>query len=183
MEIATACARGERAAQHLLFQTHKNWVMGVCVRYMGSLDAEDVFQETFMKIFNKITQFQGNASLKTWMRHLVVSQCIDTLRKNKKLKMFVELDEQFVTDKPEDFENTEELLQPEEALEMLNSLPERYRVCLNLFAVEKYNYKQIAEILNMNEGTCRGNVSKAREMLREMLHKKKGLNHEKYIAS
>lgn len=183
--LATNCAKGDKRSQQALYAAHKHWVMGVCIRYMGFSDADDAFQEVFIKIFEKVGQFKGNSSLKTWLRHLAVNQCIDIIRKNKKFKYAVNIDD-YLNDNDvfeEEVEEDEDELTPEIAMELMNSLPERYRLCLNLFAIEKYNYHQIGELLNMNESTCRGNVSKARDLLRQMLNKKKIVHHEKTIAS
>lgn len=159
--------------------------MGICIRYMGYKEADDVFQEVFMRIYEKIGLFKGNASLKTWLRHLVVNHCIDVIRKNKKYKETLDIEDYLNThsDIPDQAEEEGFEMTPEMAMEFMQQLPEKYRLCLNLFAIEKYNYHQIGEMLNMNENTCRGNVSKGREMLREMLTKKKIAYHEQIIAS
>lgn len=185
LQLATRCAKGDRSSQHILYNQHKHWIMGICIRYMGYTEADDVFQEIFIKIYEKIGLFKGNSSLKTWLRHLAVNQCIDIIRKNKKFRSTIDIDDYLNqhTDIPDIEDEDDFEISPEEAIGLMQQLPERYRLCLNLFAVEKYNYHQIGEILNMNESTCRGNVSKGREMLRELLNKKKIAYHEQTIAS
>lgn len=174
-----ACLRNESQAQQFLYNKYASAVMGVCLRYIVDYHiAQDVLQDAFIKIFNNLHKFRLESSLKTWMRNIAANTAIDYLRRNKKSQLWMHLDEEIenIPDLQLDSEEENLVLDPESVFEMMKLLPDRYRICLNLFAIEKYPYKEIAQMLNMNEGTCRGNVAKARILLAKMIDDKKKVN-------
>ncbi|MBC7391240.1 MAG: sigma-70 family RNA polymerase sigma factor [Opitutaceae bacterium] len=147
----------------------------ICKRYARtSFETEDIFQDAFIKIFTQIEKFNGSGSFDGWIRRIFINSAIDYYKNNKKLN------EQISFNVSDDFqlgsiEEEEESfiseiaakLNEEELLELINSLPDGYRLVFNLFAIESYSHLQIAEALNISVGTSKSQLSKARQMLKK----------------
>ena len=152
-------------------------MLGVCMRYATDRDsAEEVLQEGFIKIFDKLDAFDYKGSFEGWMRRIIANTAIDSIRRSKK--------DPFLTDKDEDFKmgaenpmvEQEEIelseLKAEIALEAINRLSPAYKSVFNLYVLEEYTHKEIAEILNISEGTSKSNLSKAKLNLQRILKEK-----------
>lgn len=147
------------------------------MRYATDRDsAEEVLQEGFIKIFDKLDAFDYKGSFEGWMRRIVANTAIDSIRRSKK--------DPFLTDKDEDFKmgaenpmvEQEEIelndLKAEIAMEAINQLSPAYKSVFNLYVLEEYTHKEIAEILNISEGTSKSNLSKAKLNLQRILKEK-----------
>lgn len=169
--------RNERRAQEELFKLYYGKMLGVCMRYATDRDsAEEVLQEGFIKIFDKLDAFDYKGSFEGWMRRIIANTAIDSIRRSKK--------DPFLTDKDEDFKmgaenpmvEQEEIelseLKAEIALEAINRLSPAYKSVFNLYVLEEYTHKEIAEILNISEGTSKSNLSKAKLNLQRILKEK-----------
>jgi len=123
--------------------------------------------ESFVKIFDHISSFRNQSSLETWMRRIVVNTSINKIRSRKYTES---IDNEAIqigyVDKGFDSMDAKELMK------MLESLPVGYRTVFNLFAVEGYSHKEIAEVMGIDEGTSRSQLAKARKALQEMIEKK-----------
>jgi RNA polymerase sigma-70 factor (ECF subfamily) len=151
--------------------------MVVCMRYTNDKDtAQDILQEGFMKIFDKITSFESTGSFEGWMRRIVTNTALDHLRKSKKFN-FVEENE--INTKEEfidfgdslEFENAIEM-KAEFALEAIQQLSPAYKTVFNLYVMEEYSHKEIAEMLGISEGTSKSNLAKAKMNLQKIIVKK-----------
>ncbi len=152
-------------------------MLGVCMRYSKDRDsAEEVLQEGFIKIFEKLDRFDYKGSFEGWMRRIMANTAIDSIRKSKKDPMLTDKDEDFKLGAEDAMVLKEELdfvgLKAEIALEAIGSLSPAYKAVFNLYVIEEYTHKEIAEILGISEGTSKSNLSKAKLNLQKVLKEK-----------
>lgn len=174
--LIDGCIRGERVMQRTLYERFCRKMLVVCLRYSKSKqEAEDILQESFIKIFDHIKHFRRECPLEGWIRRIVVNTALNYNR--SKLYLYPALD-------LEDVEHTvEENLTLadfhfEELLAMIRQLAPRYQMVFNLFAIEGYTHKEIAEMLNISEGTSKSQYSRARMILQQMIAEKQRVNYE-----
>jgi RNA polymerase sigma-70 factor (ECF subfamily) len=166
-ELVRACRAGEAAAQRSLYQRYHRRLYGLCLRYTSSVaDAEDVLQEGFIKVFNHLDQFAGNGSLEGWIRQIMVRTAISWHRKRSKM-FFVELPEAApgIELPPEQLVRLGE----QELVALIQKLPAGYRAVFNLYAVEGFNHREIATMLDISEGTSKSQYARARAQLRKLM--------------
>jgi RNA polymerase sigma factor (sigma-70 family) len=169
--ILEGCFAGKRSAQSLLYKKFAATMLGVCMRYSSSRDeAEDIVQEGFIKIFQRITSFRREGSFEGWMKRIMINQALNHYRKNRKLpyhSVIEEIDETEILDL-EDPEPIDQI--PSETLmTMIQRLPEGYRMVFNLYVFEEFSHKEIAESLNVSESTSKTQLLKARRLLRKRI--------------
>lgn len=173
-DLIRACVRKERWAQQVLYEECYGALMAVCLRYANSEDeAMDILHESFIKIFRNIRKYQPGTSLVAWMRRITVNTAIDYYRRNVRRRT-EDLDEAFnlsTSDADAVSQCTEH-----EILEAIQQLTPAYRAVFNLYVLEGYSHKEIADLLEITESTSRSNLVKARAKLQEMLVER---NHER----
>lgn len=143
------------------------------MRYIRDKDsAQEVLQEGFIKVFDNIQNFDKKGSFEGWMRRIVANCAIDSIRKSKKDFILSENDKDFVTMPEEDHLNEEweiTTVKAEIAMEAINKLSPAYKAVFNLYVFENYTHKEIAEILDISEGTSKSNLAKAKMNLQNYL--------------
>jgi RNA polymerase sigma factor (sigma-70 family) len=170
-EILAGCIQGKPAAQRKLFDTYSRLLLGVCNRYAASIEeAEDIMQEGFVKIFLNVKEFKGDGSLVAWMRRIMINTAITHYHKMRKHRYHDDLDE-VRESKLEDQDWSEADFTREELYKVIHRMPEGYRMVFNLYAVEGYKHREIAEILNIDENTSKSQYSRARRWLQARLIK------------
>jgi RNA polymerase sigma-70 factor (ECF subfamily) len=171
-QLVKGCVEGRPSAQKYLFEKYSRKMMGVCLRYATERqEAEDVLQEGFIKVFNAIGTFNNQGSLEGWVRKIMVNTALDNYRKNSATKHAVEIDEmQDVLGKDNDIVET---MEAEGLLSLLQKLPEGYRVVFNMYAMEGYTHKEIAEQLGISANTSKSQYSRARTYIQKMLKAEK----------
>jgi RNA polymerase sigma factor (sigma-70 family) len=167
-ELIEGCVRLRRECQQELFRRYAGKMLAVCSRYARhQMEAEDILQDAFIKVFDNLLQFQGKGSLEGWIRRIVVN----TALKNVDRKSFTH--EQYGLELREDLNAADPgvyaHLGEAELLKMISRLPEGYRVVFNLYAIEGYNHAEIADLLGVQESTSRSQLVKARKMLQQMI--------------
>jgi RNA polymerase sigma-70 factor (ECF subfamily) len=164
--VAALC-RGEREAQRLLYETYYSPLMAVCQRYAGSEDeAMDLLHESFIKIFKKIARYQSGTALLAWMRRITVNTAIDHYRRTSRRRTEdIERAYQVSVDGPDVISQCS----AQEILAAVQQLPPTYRTIFNLYVIEGYSHKEIAEQLNITDSTSRSNLVKARVKLQKTL--------------
>jgi RNA polymerase sigma-70 factor (ECF subfamily) len=175
--IIAGCIKNDRVSQEKLFKLFYGKLMVVCTRYTGDKDsAQEILQEGFIKIFDKIATFESNGSFEGWMRRIVTNTALDFIRKHKK-NMWVEETE--VNTKEDYIDPYEESsfeesfqLKAEFALEAIQQLSPAYKTVFNLYVMEEYSHKEIAELLGISEGTSKSNLAKAKINLQKIIEKK-----------
>lgn len=145
----------------------------VCMRYIRDKDsAQEVLQEGFIKVFDNIRNFDKKGSFEGWMRRIVANCAIDAIRKSKKDFILSENEKDFVTIPEEDILNEEweiTTVKAEIAMEAINKLSPAYKAVFNLYVFENYTHKEIAEMLDISEGTSKSNLAKAKMNLQNYL--------------
>jgi len=173
-EIIEGCKREEKSAQKQLFNSFYSKMLGICLRYTKDKDrAQEVVQEGFIKIFDKLDEFDFKGSFEGWMRRIMVNASIDAIRKKKRTAFST--DEEFLFENNSLYEEDDPLeemlikLKAEEALKAVQNLSPAYQTVFNLYVIENYSHAEIAEILDISEGTSKSNLAKAKQNLRKML--------------
>jgi RNA polymerase sigma factor (sigma-70 family) len=179
-DIIKRCLRGDRKAQRELYETNAGKFLSLCLRYVkNSMVAEDVMIEGFMKIFEKLSQFEGKGSLEGWMRKIMVTQSLLYLRDNKNLLMEINLDSQ---QESPGITDTDQDIHCQDLLRLIAELPVGFRTVFNLYVVEGYSHKEIQDLLGISESTSKSQLSRARAALKNRLsaesyHLKENKNH------
>lgn len=169
-ELIEGCISGNPRAQKQLYDKFSGKMMGVCLRYCANSDeAEDVLQEGFVKVFTKIAEFKSDGSFEGWIRRIMVNTALDMIRKNKKHAFNASIDE--VNNHLTDGETALNQLAAEDLLNLLSKLPTGYRVVFNMFAIEGFSHKEIAEHLGVTESTSKSQYSRARAFLKESIER------------
>ncbi len=176
-ELISGCIKNDRRSQEELFKLFYGKMLGVCMRYARDRDtAEEMLQEGFIKIFDKLEAFDYKGSFEGWMRRIVSNTAIDNIRKAKKNPLLTDNDEDFKLGGSDPMVENEELqfvgLKAEIAIEAIQNLSPAYRAVFNLYVMEEYTHKEIAEILGISEGTSKSNLSKAKMNLQRTLKEK-----------
>lgn len=166
-QLVKRCRQGKRSAQQALYERYAPTMKSVCMRYVGQdFDAEDVLVMGFMKVFDKIEQFNGEGSLEGWIRRIMANESLMFLRKKNRAPRATELEElELSQDMPVTLEE-ESLLHADDLMKLVQALPDGYRLVFNLYAIEGYSHKEIAEKLDISVGTSKSQLSKARNMLK-----------------
>ena len=168
--LVQKCVSGNSDAQRELFNRYSPLLMGVTMRYFkDKYKAEDVLQDGFIKIFRNLHKFEKKGSLEGWMRRIIVNTALDEIRKRKKEQDNIELDN--TNFKIVHNSDIEERLQAEVLMEIVQGLPDGFRIVFNMYAIEGYSHKEIANELGISESTSKSQYSRARASLREQLKK------------
>ncbi|MFN0013100.1 MAG: RNA polymerase sigma factor [Saprospiraceae bacterium] len=163
--LITALTRQERWAQQQLYEQHYGKMMGVCLRYACSRDeALDLLHEGFIKVFQNISRYKPGTSLAAWIRTIMVNTCIDYYRKTIRRRTD-DINEAYTlsADDPDALSSLSE----QEILAAVHELSPAYRAVFNLYVVEGYSHREIADALDITESTSRSNLVKARIKLKE----------------
>lgn len=172
-DIVAGCARGDRSCQHALYQRFYGRLMVICQRYTNNEDqAKDILQEGFIKIFKHIKDFEQKGSFEGWVKRIVTNTAIDYYRKRSNdFLLMHEEDDIERTEWEEEEGDLEDVfgMTPNEVLKAVQKLSPSYQMVFNLYVVEDYSHKEIAEMLDISVGTSKSNLAKAKQNLRAML--------------
>lgn len=169
--IVNKCVDGDRKAQKELHRIFYSKMMNVCYRYSKNAeDAEDLLQDGFVKVFTNLHRFDFNGSLEGWIRRIMVNTAIDFYRKNKNIH-FVDEEGDYTleTSKVESADNIYSQFGVIEIMNAIQQLSPVYKTVFNMYVIDGYKHKDIAEHLNISEGTSKSNLAKAKSNLREIL--------------
>ncbi|MGX5688174.1 RNA polymerase sigma factor [Arcticibacter tournemirensis] len=179
-DLLEGCRRGERRTQELLYKLLGSKMMGICMRYAKDrFEAEDMLQVGFVKVFQKVKEFRGEGSFEGWIRRIMVNSAIEVYRKNQRMINVVDIDE--VYDAPQSMFDMNKL-EAKDLLNLIQHLSSGYRVVFNLYAIEGYSHKEIAEQLGITEGASKSQLSRARAILKEKIVKMEGDKHANYVG-
>jgi RNA polymerase sigma factor (sigma-70 family) len=164
-DIISGCVRGSREAQRELYERFSKNHFRICLNYISDRDvAMDVLHDSFMKIFRGIKPFENGQDFEAWMRTVVINTCIDQIRRAKKMR-YLEMEE----GEELGADQTTGKLEEKDLLSRISLLPEGAKCVLNLYAIEGYNHKEIASLLNISEGTSKSQLSRARQLLKNLI--------------
>ena len=167
-ELVKEAKQGSTAAQKCLFDQFAEKMLLVCQRYVKNPeDAEELLLDGFCKFFTKIASFtyQGDAALYAWLKRIMINECLMFLRAKNVFTIVTEATAEEIPLQEEALDN----LSAEEIFKLIVQLPVGYRTVFNLYAVEGMNHGEIAEMLNVSEGTSRSQFSKAKVLLQKLL--------------
>lgn len=166
-ELIEGCLRRKTHYEKALFDRFSGKMMAVCHRYASDeMDAEDILQEGFIKVFDHLHSFRHEGSLEGWIRRIIVTTALKHIRRQKITQPLNDA---------EDFKESAELpdaihhMSEQELIRVIGGLPAGYRMIFNLYVIEGYRHNEIAEMLNIEEGTSRSQLVKARKWLQEKL--------------
>jgi RNA polymerase sigma factor (sigma-70 family) len=166
-ELIEGCKRQDRHAQCLLYEHFSGKMYALCCRYIkDKMEAEDVLVTSFTKIFARIDQFKNEGSFEGWIRKIIVNESLSYLRRNK--NMYLETDIEEANREP-DYDQLYDQLEADDLLKLIAELPSGYRIIFNMYAIDGYSHKEIAEQLGITEGTSKSQLSRARATLQKAL--------------
>ncbi|MDX2302684.1 MAG: sigma-70 family RNA polymerase sigma factor [Microscillaceae bacterium] len=167
-ELIEGCLNNQRLAQKLLYEKYSSRMLGLCMRYIrDDFEAEEAMIGGFMKVFSKISQFKNEGSFEGWIKRIMVNECLNFLRKKRWL--YAEVDIANVSDNM-DYSRYESEFDTEELLNLIDRLPIGYRTVFNLYAIEGYSHKEIADMLGISENTSKSQLSRARGLLQKLIN-------------
>ena len=167
----------DREAQHVLYNLYSAKMLSVCRYYISDLQhAEDVMLKGFFKVFSNLKSFKNEGSFEGWIRKIMVRESLSFLRQQRKIEYSVdEIETQNISSYSIDIE-----LDVDEIQQLIDELPDGYRMVFVLYAIEGYKHYEIAEMLKISEGTSKSQLFKARKMLQQKLNE---LNKTSYGAN
>lgn len=169
-ELVKKCIKGDLLSQKKLYELFAASMFVVCCRYAKDrMEAEDILQEAFMKVFAKIDTFKAEGPLGAWIRRIVVNTALNYIQRTNTLDITSDINDHILenaeTDTPID--NKYDF---KELLRMIEKLAPRYRLVFNMCAIDGYSHKEIARELGISEGTSKSQYSRARALLMEMIN-------------
>ena len=170
-EVISLCKKKDRKAQNKLFHHYAPVLKSICLRYMkNEVDAEDALIKGFFKIFKSLPSYQGMGSFEGWMKRIVINECLMLIRKNHNVKMTITIDDVNVANSVKvDFVDH---LTYEDILKLLDQLPIGYRTVFNMYVIEGYKHREIAEYLGISINTSKSQLILAKKKMQLLLKKK-----------
>jgi len=169
-EIVSLCLKNDVRAQEFFYRRFAGKMFGVCLRYAGSImEAEDILQEGFIRVFKNLHHFRFEGSLEGWVRRTMVNSAINYYKKQLRFKNEIGLNEAitFATNMDDGLSK----LALDELLNIIHDLPVGYRTVFNLYAIEGYTHKEIGALLGISENTSKSQFSRARNAIQMALGK------------
>jgi RNA polymerase sigma-70 factor (ECF subfamily) len=169
-DLINRCLNNEAKAHEDFYKKYAPKMYGVCLRFAkNQMEADDILQEGFIKVFLNLKSFRNEGSLEGWIRRTIVNTAINLFKKNAKYLKDIEIDQAEVIQNME--EGAVDKISVEELLSLIRELPAGYRMVFNLNVIEGYTHKEISELLNISENTSKSQLSRARQTLQKKLAK------------
>lgn len=163
--LISACKKQDRKAQEKLYHQFSGKFFTICLKYSSSYEqAKDNLQEGFIKIFQNISQYRGKGKFEGWMTRIMINTA---LKEYQKKSIFLTVNEETL-EEPE-VEIEEDQVSVDFLIQIIQELPDRYRLVFNLYAMDGYSHKEISEMLNISVGTSKSNLARARLKLKERI--------------
>lgn len=164
LQLIDACLKNDRASQKQLYHQYAEVMLGVCYRYTKSVvDAEDVLQEGFIRVFKNLHQYKFQGELGAWIRRIMVTTALNFLKRNARYQSDLAFDK--IEMHPVTDENPEILLNTKELASLIQQLPTGYQTIFNLHAVEGYSHVEIGSLLGITDSTSRSQYARARALM------------------
>lgn len=173
-ELIKKCLNNNSKALKELYDTYSPKMYGICLRYAkNQMEAEDILQEGFIKVFSNLHRFKFEGSFEGWIRRTFVNTAINHYKKN--VKYAREMDIQEVETENQKDEKVLDRISADEIMSLIQSLPEGYKVVFNLNVIEGYTHKMIGEMLSISENTSKSQLLRAKRLLREKISNSYGI--------
>ena len=167
-ELVQGCKNNERKYQELLYRKYAKKMYGICLSYAADRSmAQDILQDGFIKVFKKIETFREQGSLEGWIRRIITNTALDYMR--QKTRNFDYIDENKEVEEEQLDNSIMEKINSDGIFRIIQQLPHGARTVFNLYAVEGYSHKEIADKLEITEGTSKSQFKRARSLLKELL--------------
>ena len=177
--LIAGCLKGNRLQQRELYEQFYGYGLKIALRYAQNREeATEILNDAFLKIFNKMHQYDTAQPFKAWFRQVLIHAAIDYHRAYHKFPKLIELTP--IHDVVADELPLPVLSPDENVLPLIQNLPPQYRIVFNLYVMEEYDHKEIAALLGISESTSRANLARAKEKLRDSVLKKKNMNGVPY---
>lgn len=164
-KLIQQCKKKDIKAQEKLYRMYSGKLFGLCLKYSNSYEqAEDSLQDGFITILNKIEQYKDKGSFEGWMKRIVINT---TLQHHRENKYFEIINDNLLEDPVVEIDNEE--LSTDFLLKKIQELPPRYRQIFNLYALDGFSHKEIAEMLEISVGSSKSNLARARNILKEKI--------------
>lgn len=168
-DLIEGCLKGDRRMQYELYQRYAPKMYGVCLRYAANAEeAQDILQEGFIKVYRKMESYRGDGSFEGWIRRIFVNTAIEHFRKKTYLQPITEQEETTIEGK---YLSVMDNLAEKDIIQLVQQLSPGYRTVFNMYVVEGYTHKQIADTLGISEGTSKSQLSRAKLILQELVTK------------
>lgn len=179
-KLIEGCLHNKREAQYQLYQLLAGKMFSVCLRYAKDREtAEDLLQEGFVRVFNNIEKFRGDGSFEGWVRRIMVNISVENYRKNNKMYPIVNIEQTQIEDSVIPLNDD---LEVEDLMRLIEQLSPGYKTVFNMYVIEGYSHKEIAEMLNITEGTSKSQLARARYLLMEMVEQQNKIKISKSAA-
>lgn len=176
-ELIEGCRKAEPKMQEILYKQFAGKMLGVCMRYATDrMEAEDMLQNGFIKVFKKLNDFRGEGSFEGWVRRIMVHSSIEYYRKHHKMMQVVDIETAGVEQSVDPLAASN--LGVQDMLAIIQKLPPGYKIVFNMYAIEGYSHREIGEIMGITEGASKSQLSRARTILKEQILKMEGKRYE-----
>ncbi len=171
-EIIAGCRKGQPAFQRALVDNYSEMLFSVCLRYTGNTaQAQDILQDAFIRIFKFFNKYDSSkGAVSTWMRRVTVNVALKNIQKNKLTT--VPIDDYSISNHTVSPDAINQLSH-KDLMQIVMALPDGYRQVFNLYVIDGYSHKEIADMIGIKEVTSRSNLSRAKQLLRNKLNKQK----------
>lgn len=164
-QLVSYCLKGDAAAQKRLYEKFASRMFGVCLRYAASREeAEDVLQEGFLKVFTHLSSYKGSGVLEGWIRKVIINTALTAIRENRQAVETLE-----DTEEPSIDAAVIPDLNAKDLLVLIQALPPGFRTVFNLYAIEGYSHREIADLLGISENTSKSQYARARAQLADRI--------------
>jgi len=184
--IINGCKKNDRKSQRAFVDQFSPYLFGVCRRYISNVDqAKDCLQDSLVHILSNINKYEDHGSFKSWAAKVTATQCLQFIRREKRHVTF-DMEE---SPEPSEEESISDRLEVEDILNFLETIPDKYRIAVNMFIIEGYSHKEIADQLGITESSSRSLVTRARKMIltafgekkMKIVHKNDGKMEQSYV--
>lgn len=167
-DLINRCLSNEARAQEDFYKRFAAKMYGVCMRFAkNQMEADDILQEGFIKVFTNLKSFRNEGSLEGWVRKTIVNTAINLYKKNLKHQKDTDIEQAEVV---QNFEQSSlDKISVQELMDIIRDLPTGYRVVFNLNVIEGYSHKEISQLLEISENTSKSQLSRARQALQKKL--------------
>ncbi|MES2827432.1 MAG: RNA polymerase sigma factor [Bacteroidota bacterium] len=179
-DLLEGCKAGNRKMQEALYSQTSSKMFAVCMRYAKDrMEAEDVLQMGYVKVFQKVKEYRGDGAFEGWIRRIMVNTAIESYRKNLRTMNVVPVEDAY--EQPAtgfDFSR----LGMQDLMKLIQNLADGYRVVFNMYAIEGYSHKEIADTLGISEGASKSQLSRARAILKEQVIRMESIKYGTYAG-
>ncbi len=173
-DLIKGCLAGDRRMQEALYQRFSPKMYAVCLRYSSNADdSQDILQDGFVKVFKNLHMFRNEGSFEGWLRRIFVNTAIEHYRRQVNMYQVTEAHENTLETKET---SAFDSLSMKDLVRLIQQLSPGYRTVFNLYIIEGYSHKEIAEMIGISEGTSKSQLARAKSILQNIIRTKKTLS-------